>query len=106
MKAEFTVFRDFDGYWLVDSEVAAKVEANPEFYRFGAVKVSTKIAACRLALSKAVEIGADELHIYGVGGTTSVSNEARQVGIKPFIYHPSITTDLTSQYHAKHRRPI
>jgi hypothetical protein len=105
MKAEFTVFRDFDGYWLVDKEFALKVEANPELYRLGALKFPTKIAACRLALSKAVEIGADELHIYGVGGTTSVSKEARKVGIKPFVYHPSIMTDLTYQYDAKYRRP-
>lgn len=94
MKAEFTLLLDFDGYWLVEKSIAAEVIAAPEKYRHGAVKTGSKIAGCRLALEKAVALGAAELHIDGLA-TTGAAKEIRARGIKPFIYHWSGTADLT-----------
>lgn len=103
MKAEFTILRDHDGYWLVDKCRADAVIANPERYRTGAEKTETKIASCRVALSRAIEMGATELQIDGVGATTGVSQEVRKAGIKPLICIPSLMTDLTSEYWARNR---
>lgn len=98
MKAEFTILMDHDGYWLAEKSQAAAIMASPEQYRANAIKTSTKIAACRLALEKAVSIGATELHLDGVGATTGVKKEVRKAGIKPFIYFASAMTDLTSEW--------
>lgn len=103
MRVEFTILRDHDGYWLVEKDQAAAIIANPDRYRLGAVKTGTKIASCRLALSKAIATGASELQIDGVGATTGISKEIRNAGIKPLICFPSILTDLTSDYWARNR---
>ena len=103
MKAEFTILRDHDGYWLVDRSRAEAVIADPERYRTGAAKTDTKIASCRVALSRAIAMGATELQIDGVGATTGISKEVRKAGIKPLICMPSIMTDLTSEYWARNR---
>lgn len=106
MKAEFTILRDHDGYWLVSRRQANAVIANPERYRAGAEKTSTKIASCRVALSRAIAMGATELEIDGVGATTGISKEVRKAGIKPLICIPSAMTDLTSQYWARNHSTL
>lgn len=98
MKAEFTILMDHDGYWLAEKSQADAIIASPDRYRANAIKASTKIAACRMALEKAISIGATELHLHGVGATTGVKKEARKAGIKPFIYFASAMTDLTSEW--------
>lgn len=103
MKAEFTILRDHDGYWLIEKSQAEAVIANPEQYRTGAIKTATKIASCRVALSRAIAMGATELQIDGVGATTGASQEIRKAGIKPLICIPSAMTDLTSEYWARNR---
>jgi hypothetical protein len=95
MKAEFTILMDFDGYWIVEKGDAAEIVAAPERYRHGASKVSTKIGACRLALAKALEKGAREIHLDGVGVTTAIKTEARKAGVAAFLYAPNGLTDLT-----------
>ena len=50
MKAQFTIFMDHDGYWLADQSIAAAIIAAPERYRGEAIKLRSKLAACRLAL--------------------------------------------------------
>ena len=65
LKAEFTLLLDYDGYWLVERSIAAEVIAAPDRFRSDVVKTGSKIAACRLALDKAVAMGATELHIHG-----------------------------------------
>lgn len=98
MKAQFTIFMDHDGYWLADKSKAAAIIAAPELHRGEATKVRTKIAACRLALEKARDVGATELHLEGVGATKAIKTEARKAGIKPFVYMPDAMTDLTSAW--------
>lgn len=98
LKAEFTLLLDHDGYWLVEKSIAPEVIAAPEKFRNGVVKTHSKIASCRLALEKAVAMGANELHIYGLG-TAAAAREIRARGIKPFIYHWDASADLT-----RHRR--
>lgn len=97
MKAEFTILMDFDGYWLADKAEAGSIVAAPERYRSGATKVGTKIGACRLALAKALEVGAREMHLDGVGVTTAIKTEARKSGVEVFLYVPNGLTDLTSE---------
>lgn len=92
MKAVFTVFEDAPGYWFVPYEVEADAIALPAKYR--GVVHPTKIAACRAALAQALNDGAKELHLHGMGATTSIKREATEKGIKPFIYYPSISTKI------------
>lgn len=85
-RASFTIFEDVDGYWFV----AAESEQDPAT----AIKPSvpayqTKIAACRAALEIAVHVGATELHLYGMGSTTTIKKDAKQKGVKTFVYWPS-----------------
>lgn len=94
LKVEFTLLLDHDGYWLVEKSKAAEVIAAPEKYRNGAVKMQSKIASCRLALERAVLMGATELHIDGLA-TSGAAKEIRARGIKPFIYHWDASADLT-----------
>lgn len=94
VKAEFTLLLDHDGYWLVDKSHAAAVIANPDPFRNGAIKTGSKIASCRLALEKAVAMGATELHIDGQA-TNGIAKEIRACGIKPFIYHWNALAVLT-----------
>lgn len=90
-KASFTIFEDADGYWFVPSEE----EANPKLVsKPSGPAYTSKIAACRAALANAVEAGAVELHLHGCGATTSIKKEAKQQGIKPFVYWPSITSRI------------
>lgn len=92
MKAEFTVFEDAPGYWVVPHEMETAAIAAPARHRTAVH--STKVAACRAALTQAINDGATELHLHGMGTTTSIKREASAKGIKPFIYHPSITTKI------------
>lgn len=94
VKAEFTLLLDHDGYWLVEKSEAAAVIANPDLFRDDSPKADTKIASCRLALEKAIAMGAKELHIHGLA-TTAIAKESRACGIKPFIYHWSAEANLT-----------
>ncbi|MFZ7320993.1 hypothetical protein ACLS0R_07515 [Comamonas jiangduensis] len=90
--ASFTIFEDMDGYWFVPS----KDEADPATVAkpTEAVTYTTKIAACRAALEIAVKNGATELHLFGMGSTTSIKKEAKQNGITPFIYLASIRSRI------------
>lgn len=92
MKAEFTVFEDAPGYWFVPTTDEAAAISEPS--RFRQDVFPTKIAACRGALAQAVGSGATELHLHGMGATTSIKKEVRAKGLKPFIYIPSIRTKL------------
>lgn len=92
MKAEFTVFEDAPGYWFVPHEIEADAMAVPARHR--GVVHPTKIAACRAALAQALNDDATELHLHGMGATTSIKREATAKGVKPFIYWPSITTKI------------
>lgn len=92
MKAEFTVFEDAPGYWFVPLAVEAAAIAAPGKHR--RVAYPTKIAACRAALAEAVTEGATELHLHGMGSTTSIKADAKAKGIKPFFYWPSVTTRI------------
>lgn len=96
LKAEFTLLLDHDGYWLVEKSIASEVIAAPEKFRNDVVKTGSKIAACRLALDKAVAMGAIELHIHGLA-TAAAAKEIRARGIKPFIYHWDASADLTRE---------
>jgi len=98
MKVEFTILMDHDGYWLIEKSEAPAIIAAPERYRDRATKISTKIASCRLALEKALAMGATELHLDGVGATTAIKAEVRKAGLKLFIYIPDKMTDLTSAW--------
>ncbi len=91
-RASFTIFEDVDGYWFVQS----KNEADPKTVRktTEAVTYTTKIAACRAALEIAVMDGATELHLFGMGSTTSIKKEAKQNGVTPFVYLASIRTRI------------
>jgi hypothetical protein len=95
MKAEYTMFKDHSGYWFWPKLQEADVIACPDNYRIAAKIVKTKIEACRLALDDAKSQGATEIHLHGLGSTTSIKRDAKALGIKPFVYHPSIATDLT-----------
>lgn len=92
MKAVLTVFEDAFGYWFVPYEIEADAIAAPAQHR--SIVHPTKIAACRAALAHAVNVGATELHLHGIGATTSIKREATAKGIKPFIYWPSIATKI------------
>lgn len=96
MKAEFTLLLDHDGYWLVEKSKAAAIIADPEPFRNDAIKTESKIASCRLALQKAMAMGATELHIDGLA-TTGIAKEIRASGIKPFIYHKNASANLTGR---------
>jgi len=90
-RASFTIFEDFDGYWFVSSAS----EADPATVsKPTEATYTTKIAACRAALAKAVIANATELHLYGMGSTTSIKKEAKAKGIMPFIYWPSIRSRI------------
>lgn len=85
-RASFTIFEDADGYWFVPSkneaDPATVTKPSTESYR-------TKIAACRAVLEIAVAAEAEELHLFGMGSTTTIKKEAAQKGVKPFVYWPS-----------------
>lgn len=91
-RATFTIFEDADGYWFVPS----KNEADPATVKMStpAVTYPTKIAACRAALEIAVMDGATELHLFGMGSTTSIKKEAKQKGVTPFVYWASIRSRI------------
>ena len=85
-RASFTIFEDVDGYWFVPSEN----EADPATVsKPSEPSYTTKIAACRAALEIAVLEGATELHLFGMGSTTTIKKDAKQNGVKPFVYWPS-----------------
>ena len=50
---------------------------------------TTKIAACRAALEIAFLEGASEIHLFGMGSTTTIKKDAKQKGMKSFVYWPS-----------------
>ena len=90
-RASFTIFEDADGYWFVPSEG----EADPTTVsKPGEPVYTTKIAACRAALAIAVAAGATELHLFGMGSTTTIKKDAKQKGVKPFVYWPSIRSRI------------
>ena len=90
-RASFTIFEDADGYWFVPS----KSEADPATVsKPSEPSYTTKIAACRAALEIAVIAGATELHLFGMGSTTTIKKEAQQKGIKSFVYWPSIRSQI------------
>lgn len=92
MKAIFTVFEDAPGYWFVPHAAEADAISSPARHRKEVHP--TKISACRAALAQAVIDGATELHLHGMGSTTSIKAESLAKGIKPFVYHPSVTTKI------------
>ncbi|MGP1691900.1 MAG: hypothetical protein ACTS6O_05270 [Giesbergeria sp.] len=92
MKAEYTVFEDAVGYWFVPRAAEAAAIAAPVAHRKEAHP--TKIAACRAALADALTQGATELHLHGMGATLGIKADAAAKGVKPYIYHPSITTKI------------
>ena len=92
MKAEFTVCEDDPGYWFVPHAQAAAALADPRMFR--GEMFPTKIAACRAALSVAIASGACELHLHGAGSTTTIKKEAKESGLKPFVYWPSASTRI------------
>jgi hypothetical protein len=90
-RASFTVFEDADGYWFVPS----KNEADPATVtKPNMVSYRTKIAACRAALEIAVIAEAKELHLFGMGSTTTIKKEAQARGVKPFVYWPSVRSRI------------
>lgn len=101
-RASFTIFEDVDGYWFVPS----KNEADPATVckPTEAVTYQTKIAACRAALEIAVMDGATELHLFGMGSTTSIKKEAKQKGVTPSVYWPSIRSRI-APYVPRRSRP-
>ncbi|MEQ6436243.1 hypothetical protein V8Z74_14610 [Comamonas sp. w2-DMI] len=102
-RASFTIFEDADGYWFVPSER----EADPKTVtRPSGPAYTTKIAACRAALAMAADAGATELHLYGMGSTTTINKEAKQIGIKSFVYWPSITSRIAHFVPHRQRRAL
>lgn len=99
VKAEFTIFEDSSGYWGVAHALEAAAIAMPEKHR--ASVYPTKIGACRHALELALQYGATELHLHGMGATTSIKREAAAKGIKAHIYWPSITTKIAAYVRPK-----
>ena len=99
--ASFTIFEDMDGYWFVPS----KDEADPATVAkpTEAVTYTTKIAACRAALEIAVKNGATELHLFGMGSTTSIKKRGQEernhtfhlFGIYP-LTHSALCTSQTN----------
>ena len=90
-RASFTIFEDVDGYWFVQAES----EADPATVsKPSGPAYQTKIAACRAALAIAVAAGATELHLFGMGSTTTIKKDAKQKGVKPFVYWPSIRSRI------------
>ena len=92
MKVVFTVFEDTPGYWIGPYEEEAAAIGAPAAFR-GRVH-STKISACREALAVALSRGASELHLHGVGATTTIKPHAKAAGIKPFVYWPAASTRI------------
>ena len=91
LRASFTVFEDADGYWFFPSQS----EADPaEAIKPSGPLYTTKIAACRAALSQAVAAGATELHLFGMGSTTTIKKDAKRQGVKSFVYWPSIRSQI------------
>lgn len=85
-RASFTIFEDADGYWFVQS----KNEADPATAsKPKEPAYQTKIAACRAALEVGLLDSATELHLFGMGSTTTIKKEAKQKGVKAFVYWPS-----------------
>ncbi len=102
-RASFTIFEDADGYWFVPSEG----EADPTTVsKPSGPAYTTKIAACRAALAIAAVAGATELHLYGVGSTTTIKKDAKQHGIKPLVYWPSIKSRIAPFVPQKANRDI
>lgn len=104
MKSEFTIFEDAPGYWYVPRSLEKDAIRNPDAYRTEVHP--TKISACRAALEKAVQLGATELHLHGFGSTTTIRREALAKGIKPFVYHVSITTRIAPLIRKKSRSSL
>ncbi len=94
IKAEYTVFKDRDGFWFGLKEREADIVACPDVYRAKAKIVRTRLEACRMALSDAKGKGASEIHFHGLGSTTTIKRDARAIGIKPFVYLTSGISDL------------
>lgn len=92
MKAVFTVFEDAPGYWIGPYEHEAAAIRTPEAFR-GQVH-STKISACREALAVALSRGATELHLHGVGATTTIKPHAKAAGVRPFVYWPAASSRI------------
>lgn len=59
--------------------------------------------SCRPSL--ALQYGATELHLHGMGATTSIKREAAAKGIKAHIYWPSITTKIAAYVRPKKSDP-
>lgn len=90
-KVGFTVFEDKDGYWFARS---AK-EADPKTVQRPATPpYTTKISACKAALDIAVSEGATELHLFGMGSTTTIKKLVKQKGLTPYIYLASIRSQI------------
>ena len=89
-RASFTIFEDVDGYWFVQAESFRANEADPSTVsKPSGPPYQTKIAACRAALEIALISGATELHLLGMGSTTTIKKEAKQKGLTAFVYWPS-----------------
>lgn len=99
VKAEFTIFEDSSGYWGVEHALEAAAIAAPEKHR--ASVYPTKIGACRHALKLALHDGATELHLHGMGATTSIKREAAAKGINAHIYWPSFATKIAAYVRPK-----
>jgi len=95
LKAEYTVFKDQAGFWYGLKSQERDIIAYPDKYRSMAQIVRTRLEACRLALSDAKNKGATEIHLYGKGATTTIKRDAKEIGIKSFVYQPSTETDLS-----------
>lgn len=92
MKVVFTVFEDTPGYWIGPYKQEAAAISAPAAFR-GQMH-STKISACREALAVALSRGATELHLHGVGATTTIKPHAKAACIKPFDYWPAASTRI------------